>query len=346
MKALVFHGKGDIRLQEAPDPKILKPTDAIVKVTTSTICGTDLHIMHGHYPVKPGLIIGHEFVGVVMEVGEAVTNFKAGDKVVVSCICQCGKCIFCKQGGIYSQCLDPEGGWRFGNDLNGSQAEFIRVPHADLGMYPMPEGFKDEDFLFVGDILSTAYLGAEIAQIKPGDSVVVVGAGPVGQCAIAWAKLFGAGYIISVGRKEASRVEMAKKFGADEVILSSQEDPIAKINKIIGGGADAAIECVGFTESFNTTVNAVRPGGKISMIGVFGEPQSLPMERLWIQNQNMGWGLVNANRIPQIINLIKWGKLDMTQLITHTFPLSEIVRAYEVFDKKIGNCLKVAIKEG
>jgi len=345
MKGLRFYGKDDLRLEEVPNPTILKPTDAIVKVTTSTICGSDLHIWHGLFPIAPGTILGHEFVGKVMEVGSGVTRFKPGDRVIVSCICQCGKCNYCKQGAVYAHCQDPESGC-FSNGIEGSQADFIRVPHAEMGMYLMPDGFEDEDFLFVGDILSTAYLGAEIANIKPGDSVVIVGAGPVGQCAIAWAKLFGAGYIISVGRKEVSRVEMAKKFGADEVILSSREDPIAKIKKILGGGADAAIECVGFTESYNTTVDAVRPGGRIALLGVFGETQALPMERLWIQNQTMGWGLVNANRIPQIINLIKWGKLNMRPLITHTFPLSEVQRAYEVFDQKIDNCLKVALKEG
>lgn len=342
MQALVFHAPGDIRVEEVPKPALEKVDDAIVKVTTSTICGTDLHIWKGEYPVKPGLIIGHEFVGMVEEVGSQVSRFKPGDRVAVSCITQCGKCFYCTQG-VYSQCID--GGWRFGNNLNGAQAEYVRVPYADMSMHLIPDELEDEDVLFVGDILSTAYFGAENANIKPGDVVVVVGAGPVGQCAIVSAKLFGPGYIIAVGRKEKSRVEMAKQFGADEVILSSEEDPIAKIKKITGGlGADVSIECVGNTPTFNIALDAVRPGGNISLIGVFSNPVTLALEKLWIMNQKISYGLVNANRIPQLIQLIKSGKINLRPLITHTFPLSEAVHAYEVFGKKIDNALKVVLK--
>lgn len=342
MKAVVFHAPGDIRYEEVPKPTLESANDAIIRVTTSTICGTDLHILKGEYPVKPGLIIGHEFVGIVEEVGSQVSRFKPGDRVAVSCITQCGKCFYCKRG-IYSQCID--GGWRFGNNLNGSQADYVRVPYADQGMHLIPDELEDEDVLFVGDILSTAYLGAENARIKPGDVVVVVGAGPVGQCAVVCAKLFGAGYIISVGRKERNRVEMAKQFGADEVILSSEEDPVAKIKKITGGlGADVSIECVGSTATYEIARDAVCPGGNISLLGVFSESVTLPLEKLWIKNQNIAWGLVNANRIPQLIKLIQSGKINLRPLITHTFPLSEVLKGYEVFGKKIDNAMKVALK--
>lgn len=342
MKAVVFHAPEDIRVEEVDKPQIVKPTDAIVKVTTSTICGTDLHILHGEYPVKPGLIIGHEFVGVVEQVGAQVTKFKPGDRVAVSCITQCGTCFYCKEG-TYAHCVD--GGWLFGNVLDGAQAEYVRVPYADMGMHLIPDELEDEDVLFVGDILSTAYFGVENARIKPGDVVAIVGAGPVGLCAIASAKLFGPSRIIAVGRRNFGRLEAARELGADDVVLSANEDPVQKIKELTDGrGADVVIECVGGTSSYETAMSLVRPGGRVSLVGVFSKPVELPLEKLWDKNITLSWGLVNANRIPELIQLIKGKKINLRSLITHTFPLEDALKAYEVFDKKIDNALKVVLK--
>lgn len=343
MRAVVYHGKDDIRLDEVPKPQIQKPTDAIVKVTTTTICGTDIHIRHGGLPaVKPGTIIGHEFVGVVDEVGSAVTKFKPGDRVAVSCVTQCGQCFYCLRQ-IYSQCVD--GSWIFGYLIDGAQAEYVRVPYADMGMHKIPDNLTDEDVLFVGDILSTGYFGAENGEIKPGDTVAVFGCGPVGMCAMLTARLWGPARILAVDLDE-QRTTFAKKQGiADYSINPAKENPAEVIKSMTDGrGADVCIEAVGVGPTYEAALAAVRPGGTVSIVGVFEKPQNLPLNELWIKNIKIHMGLVNANRIPQLIDLIKEGKINTSFLITHTLPLNEALKGYDIFEKKIDNALKVALK--
>lgn len=343
MKAFVYHGPEKMSLDIVPKPKIQKPTDAIVKVTTSTICGTDKHIRHGGLPeVEPGRIIGHEFCGIVEEVGPAVTRFKPGDRVAVSCVTQCMECYYCRRG-MYSQCVD--GSWIFGYMIDGCQADYVRVPYADSGMHLIPEELEDEDVLFVGDILSTGYFGAENGKIQPGDTVAVFGSGPVGMCAMATARLFGPATIVAVDIDD-SRLEFAKKNGWADVGLNPNkvDVPQALRDMTEGRGADVAIEANGFEPTFKGAINSVRPGGTVSIIGVFEKPQIVEMNKLWIKNITIAMGLVNANRIPELINLIKAGKIDMRPLITHTLPLSQVAEAYDIFEERRDGAIKVVLK--
>jgi len=340
MKACVYHGPHDIRLEDVPVPQIKEPDDAIVRVTTSTICGTDIHIQAGGLPaVKPGTILGHEFCGEVVAVGPGVRKFKVGDRVAVSCVTQCGECFYCTRG-IYSQC--PTGSWIFGYLIDGCQAEYVRVPHANMGLHLIPEGLTDDDVLFVGDILSTGYFGAQNAAIEPGDVVAVIGAGPVGMCAMATARLWGPATIIAVDTNDF-RLKTALKQGIADVALNPQQvDVLAEIKKITpaGRGADRTIEAVGVKATYELAINAVRAGGNISIIGVFEEPQTLAMNELWSKNITIKMGLVNADRIPELMRLIKAGKLDMRFLQTHRAPLNDILKGYEIFGKKQDNVLK------
>ena len=343
MKAFVYHGPEKMSLDIVPKPKIQKPTDAIVKVTTSTICGTDKHIRHGGLPeVEPGRIIGHEFCGIVEEVGPAVTRLKPGDRVAVSCVTQCMECYYCRRG-MYSQCVD--GSWIFGYMIDGCQADYVRVPYADSGMHLIPEELEDEDVLFVGDILSTGYFGAENGKIQPGDTVAVFGSGPVGMCAMATARLFGPATIVAVDIDD-SRLEFAKKNGWADVGLNPNkvDVPQALRDMTEGRGADVTIEANGFEPTFKGAINSVRPGGTVSIIGVFEKPQIVEMNKLWIKNITIAMGLVNANRIPELINLIKAGKIDMRPLITHTLPLSQVAEAYDIFEERRDGAIKVVLK--
>ena len=343
MKAFVYHGPEKMSLDIVPKPKIQKPTDAIVKVTTSTICGTDKHIRHGGLPeVEPGRIIGHEFCGIVEEVGPAVTRFKPGDRVAVSCVTQCMECYYCRRG-MYSQCVD--GSWIFGYMIDGCQADYVRVPYADSGMHLIPEELEDEDVLFVGDMLSTGYFGAENGKIQPGDTVAVFGSGPVGMCAMATARLFGPATIVAVDIDD-SRLEFAKKNGWADVGLNPNkvDVPQALRDMTEGRGADVTIEANGFEPTFKGAINSVRPGGTVSIIGVFEKPQIVEMNKLWIKNITIAMGLVNANRIPELINLIKAGKIDMRPLITHTLPLSQVAEAYDIFEERRDGAIKVVLK--
>lgn len=343
MKAFVYHGPENMSLDQVPKPKILKPTDAIVKVTTSTICGTDKHIRHGGLPeVEPGRIIGHEFCGIVEEVGPAVTKFKKGDRVAVSCVTQCMNCFYCRRG-MYSQCVD--GSWIFGYMIDGCQADYVRVPYADSGMYIIPEGLTDEDVIFVGDILSTGYYGAEMGRIQPGDTVAVFGSGPVGMCAMATARLWGPANIIAVDIDD-SRLEFAQKNGWADMGLNPNKVDVPQAIKDLteGRGADVTIEANGFEPTFKGALDSVRPGGTVSVIGVFETPQTVPMNKLWIKNITITMGLVNANRIPELINLIKAGKINMKPLITHSLPLSEVAEAYDIFEERRDKAIKVLLK--
>jgi len=339
MKAVVYQGPGKMSLENVPVPEIQEADDAIVRVTRSTICGTDIHIQAGGLPaVQPGRVIGHEFVGEVVEVGSNVRSSKIGDKVAVSCVTQCGERFYCLKG-IYSQCTT--GSWVFGYLIDGSQSEFVRVPHANMGLHKIPDGLTEEDVLFVGDILSTGYFGAENGNISPSDAVVVMGSGPVGMCAMMSARLFGPSKIIAVDMDQ-SRLDVAIKQGiADIGINPGKEDVIEKVRSLTAGrGADVVIEAVGVKGTFDLALNAVRPGGTVSILGVFEQSQELPMHELWIKNIKITMGLVNANRIPELIQLIQNGKLSTNFLITHRKPLNDIMDGYDIFGKKKDNCLK------
>lgn len=339
MKALVYRGPEKIALEDVPVPKIIEPDDAIVRVTTSTICGTDIHIWHGGMPeVEAPRVIGHEFVGEVVEIGPAVRNVKVGDKVAVSCVTQCGECFYCRRG-IYSHCTT--GSWIFGYMIDGCQAEFVRVPHANLGMFHIPEGLTEEDVLFVGDILSTGYLGAENAEIEPGETVVVTGCGPVGMCAMTCARLWGPSQVVAVDLNQ-ERLDFAVKKGIADIGLNPLNVNISeKVKELTEGrGADRTIEACGAKGTYELALDAVRPGGNVSLIGVFEDPQTLALNELWIKNIKLSMGLVNANRIPELIKLIQTGKINTNHLITHRAPLNDILTGYDVFGNKKDNCIK------
>jgi alcohol dehydrogenase len=343
MKAFVYHGPKNMSLDQVPDPKILKPSDAIVKVTTSTICGTDKHIRNGGMPeVEPGRIIGHEFCGEVVEVGADVKKFKKGDRVAVSCVTQCMECFYCKRG-LYSRCVD--GSWIFGYMIDGCQADYVRVPYADNGMYLIPDSLEDEDVLFVGDILSTGYFGAENGEIQPGDTVAVYGAGPVGMCGMICARLWGPSRIVAVDIDQ-SRLDFVIKQGWADYGLNPQKVDVAQALRDFtdGRGADVTIEANGFEPTFKGAIEGLRPGGTCSIIGVFEKPQMLEMNKLWIQNISIKMGLVKANHIPELIDLIKEGKINTRPLITHTIPLSQVAEGYDIFEERRDNAIKVVLK--
>lgn len=342
MKAFVYHGPRNMSLDQVPEPKIQRPTDAIVKVTTSTICGTDKHIRNGGMPeVESGRVIGHEFCGEVIEVGSGVQKFKKGDRVAVSCVTQCMGCYYC-QRGEYSHC--EHGSWIFGYKIDGCQADYVRVPYADNGMYIIPDGLQDEDVLFVGDILSTGYFGAENGNIQPGDTVAVFGSGPVGMCAMAAARLWGPARIIAVDIDEARLKFVLEQGWADYGLNPNKVDTVEEIRKMSHGrGADVTIEANGFEPTFKGAISAVKPGGTVSLIGVFEKPQVLEMNKLWISNITIKMGLVKANHISELIDLIKEGKLNMKPLITHRLPLSQVAEGYDIFEERRDGAIKVVL---
>ena len=336
MKALVYQGPGKRSWETVPDPKIEKPTDAIVKIDTATICGTDLHILKGDVPtVKPGTILGHEAVGTIVETGSAVTNFVIGDRVLVSCVTSCGRCRFCKEGR-YGQCIGG-GGWIFGHLINGLQADYARVPFADNSLYKIPSGLTDEQVLFLSDILPTSFeVGVLNGQVKPGDTVAIVGAGPIGLAVVMAAKLFTPGKIISIDLAD-SRLAMAKEFGADVTINNGTEDAVKKVFELTRGlGADVAVEAVGVPDTFELCTELIRPGGRVANVGVHGHPATLHLEKLWIKDVTITTGLVDTYSIPQLLSLIVGGRIDPTVFVTHRFPLEDAMGAYDVF----GNAAK------
>ncbi len=331
MKALVYHGPGKRSWDSVPDPAIIEATDAIVRIDTSTICGSDLHILKGDVPeVKPGTILGHEAVGTVTEVGAAVTTIRPGDRVLVSCISSCGRCALCKEGK-YGLCSGG-GGWIFGHLIDGLQAELARVPFADTSVYKVPETLSDEQVLFLADILPTAYeVGVLNGRVSPGDTVAIVGAGPIGLAAIMTAKLHTPGRIIAIDLAD-SRLERAREFGADETINNGREDAVARVMELTGGlGADVAIEAVGVPDTFELCTELIRPGGRVANVGVHGKCVTLHLERLWIRDVTITAALVNTRTIPLLLALIEAGRLDPTVFATHHFALADTEHAYDVF---------------
>ncbi len=331
MKALVYHGPGQRAWEDVPDPVIEQPTDIVVRIDSSTICGTDLHVLEGDVPaVKPGTILGHEAVGTVVEKGSAVSTLELGDRVLVSCITSCGRCSSCKKGR-YGLCTGG-GGWIFGHLIDGLQAEYARVPFADTSVYKVPDELTDEQVLFLADILPTAYeVGVLNGGVQPGDTVAIVGAGPVGLAAILTAKLYTPGRIIAIDLAE-SRLAKALEFGADVTIDNGTEDAVARVMELTGGlGADVAIEAVGVPETFELCTELVRPGGRIANVGVHGHPVTLHLETLWIRGVTITTGLVDAFTTPQLLKLVVDGRLDATPFATHHFPLGETMSAYDTF---------------
>src|SRR5438067_730792 len=344
MKALVYHGPGERAWEYVPDPVIREPTDAIVRIDSSTICGTDLHILKGDVPeVKPGTILGHEAVGTVVEVGAAVTTLEAGDRVLVSCITSCGRCRFCKEGH-YGLCTGG-GGWIFGHVIDGLQAEFARVPFADTSVYKVPDTLSNEQVLFLADILPTAYeVGVLNGGVEPGDTVAIVCVGPIGLAAIMTAKLHSPGHIVAIDL-DASRLEKAVEFGADVTIDSGREDAVARVMELTDGlGADVAIEAVGVPETFELCTDLIRPGGRVANVGVHGHPATLHLETLWIRDVTIMTGLVDTFTTPQLLKLIAQGRLDATPFATHRFALGDTMAAYEAFgDAARTHALKVVL---
>jgi alcohol dehydrogenase len=331
MRALVYHGPGKKAWEEVPKPSIQADTDAIVSVDAVTICGTDLHILKGDVPaVTEGRILGHEAVGTVDEVGPGVKNVKVGDKVLVSCITACGACRFCREGS-YGQCLGG-GGWILGHKIDGTQAEFVRVPFADTSTYVAPPGVSDEELLMLADILPTGYeVGVLNGQVSPGDVVVVVGAGPIGLSAMLGARLYSPAHIVAIDKAD-TRLEAAKQFGADVTINNDREDPAEIIASLTGGlGADVAIEAVGVPETFELAALLIRPGGRVANVGVHGEPATLHLEDLWIRNVTITTGLVDTFSTPTLLKLITARQLDANRFITHHFAMDDFIEAYDVF---------------
>lgn len=335
MKALTYQGPGEKSWAEVPTPVVDKPTDTIIRILHTTICGTDLHILKGDVPeVAKGTVLGHEGVGVVEAVGSAVRNFKPGDHVLISCITSCGSCPNCRRQ-MYSHCAD--GGWILGHLIDGTQAEYVRIPHADNSLYPVPAGADEEALVMLSDILPTGFeIGVLAGKVKPGDSVVIVGAGPVGMAALLTAQFYSPAMLIVVDG-DANRLEMAQRFGATHVIDINTQNAVERIFELTQGvGVDVAIEAVGIPASFDTCQSVVAPGGSIANVGVHGKSVELHLEKLWIQNVTISTGLVNTNTTPMLMKTVQSGKVDAGQLITHRFALNDILKAYEVF----GNAAK------
>jgi len=345
MKALVYHGPGERGWDTVDDPTIIDPTDAVVRIDTSTICGTDLHILKGDVPeTTSGTILGHEAVGTVVEVGASVTTIKPGDRVLLSCVSSCGRCRYCKEGR-YGQCLGG-GGWIFGHLINGLQAEYARVPFADNSVYTIPSELSDEQVLFLADILPTSYeIGVLNGKVSPGDTVAIVGAGPIGLAAILTAKLYTPGRIVAIDLAD-SRLEGARRFGADVTINNAEEDAVAAVMELTGGlGADVAFEAVGVPATFELATELIRPGGRVANIGVHGHPATLHLEKLWIRDVTVTTGLVDTFSIPQLLRLIANGRLDPSLFATHRFALEDTMAAYDTFaDAANSGALKVVLQ--
>lgn len=342
MKALVYHHPGHISLEDRPIPTIKDDRDAIVRVTLSTICTSDLHILHGAVPrACQNTVLGHEFVGEVVSVGNMVTNLQPGDRVAANCITFCGDCWFCQQGFI-NNC--EKGGWELGCRIDGCQAEYVRVPFADRGLTPIPPAVTDRNALFLGDILSSGYFGAELCSIRPGDTVAVIGAGPVGLCAMMCSRLFGAGKIIALDI-DKSRLDRACEQGLCDVsLLSGSCDVRQEICRHTHGrGADAVIEAAGGTDTFQTAWQIARANAVVALVAMYESPQSLPLDTMYGKNLIFKTGGVDAIHCERLMQLLEAGKLHTDFLITHEAPLNRILEGYSLFEQKGEGCLKWAV---
>ena len=330
MNALVYHGPNAKSWEEKPMPSIIEATDAVVRISKTTICGTDLHIMKGDVPaVTDGRILGHEGVGVIEEVGKAVTSFKKGDHVLISCITSCGKCEYCKRG-MYSHC--ENGGWILGHLIDGTQAGYVRIPFADNSLYHIPAGSDEEALVMLSDILPTGFeCGVLNGQVKPGDTVAIVGAGPIGLAALLTAQFYTPAEIFMIDLDD-NRLAVSKKFGATQTINSGKENAVQKVKDLTGKrGADCVIEAVGIPATFELCQSLVAPGGRIANIGVHGKSVVLHLESLWAHNITITTRLVDTVTTPMLLKTVQSKKLNPNQLITHHFKLSDIINAYETF---------------
>jgi threonine dehydrogenase-like Zn-dependent dehydrogenase len=350
MKANVFHGKNSIRVEEVQRPHA-DVGEVVIKVTLTTICGTDLHIVRGEYPVQPGLIIGHEPVGKIVEIGPGVSGYHVGDRVLVGAITPCGQCRACLSGHA-AQCGHGEGyealgGWRFGNTINGAQAEYLCVPNAQANLAKIPDELTDEQVVLLADIASTGFSGAESARIKIGDAVVVFAQGPIGLCATAGARLMGAALIIGVDGDQ-NRLAMAKRMGADVTLDYRDVDVVAEVRRLTGGGADVAIEALGTQQTFESCLRSLRPGGTLSSLGVYSGKLQIPYEAFaaGIGDHKIVTTLCpgGKERMRRLMETVRSGRVDLTPLLTHTFPLDRINEAYDLFGERLDGVLKVAIR--
>ena len=350
MRACVFHGKDDIRVEEVERPRA-GVGEAVIRITLTTICGTDLHILRGEYAVKPGLVIGHEPVGVIEELGLGVTGYSIGDRVLVGAITPCGQCNACLSNHS-SQCghgggYEAVGGWRFGNTMNGAQAEYLLVPNAQANLAKIPDELTDEQVVLLADIASTGFSGAESGGIRIGDAVVVFAQGPIGLCATVGAKLMGASLIIGVDGDD-TRLTMSRKMGADVVLDYRAVDVVAEVKRLTGGGADVTIESLGTQETFENALRSLRPGGTLSSLGVYSGKLNMPYDAF---SAGLGdYRIVTSlcpggkERMRRLMETVRHGRVDLTPLLTHTFALADICDAYALFGERRDGVLKVAIK--
>ena len=341
MKAMVYHGANDIRFEDRPRPEILQPTDAVIRLTKTTICGTDLGIWKGKNPEIQetavaktgnfdGRILGHEGIGIVEEVGSAVKNFKKGDKVIISCVSRCGTCENC-QKQLYAHCRN-EGGWIMGYMIDGTHAEYVRTPFADTSLYLLPEGLNEEVAVFLSDVLPTSHeIGVQYGDIKPGDTIAIVGTGPIGMGCLLTAQFYSPAQIIAVDMDD-NRLAMAKELGATHTVNSAKEDAVQRILEITGGrGVDCAMEAVGIEATWDICQNVVKEGGHIANVGVHGKSVNFELNKLWIKNLTITTGLVNANTTGMLLKTCCSGKLPLEKLATHHFKFAEFEKAYDVF---------------
>jgi alcohol dehydrogenase len=346
MKALVYHGPGVRAWEDKPRPRVESPTDAVVRITTSTICGTDLHILKGDVPtVTDGRILGHEGVGIVEEVGTAVTALHKGDKVLISCITSCGKCDFCRKS-MYSHCRN--GGWILGHTIDGTQAEYVRIPHAETSLYVLPAGADEEAMVMLSDILPTGFeCGVLNGQVKPGDTVAIVGAGPIGLAALMTAQFYSPAEIVMIDLDE-NRLQVAATFGATKLINSSDGKAVQKVKDLTGGaGVDVAIEAVGIPATFDICQSIVAAGGHIANVGVHGKAVQLHLESLWAHNITITTRLVDTAATPMLLKIVQSGRLQPKKLVTHRFPLGEVMKAYDTFGNAAKErALKVLLRNG
>ena len=345
MKALVFRGPNQIGIEEVPVPRA-GYGEAVIRVTLTTICGTDLHILKGEYPVRPGLVLGHEPVGVIHDLGEGVSGYQVGERVLVGAITPCGQCRYCLSGH-WSQCGGPIGGWKFGNTINGAQAEYLLVPNAQANLAKIPEGLSDEQVVLLADIASTGFSAAESAGLQLGDSVAVFAQGPIGLCATLGAKLKGAGLIIAV-ESDAQRSEMARRMGA-HFVVDPQSDVVSEIRKLSGGaGVNVAIEALGIQRTFENALRSLQPGGTLSSLGVYSGKLEVPVEAFLagLGDHKIVTTLCpgGKERMRRLMELVRYHGVNLAPMLTHSFSLDEIVQAYHFFGERRDGVIKVAIR--
>ena len=345
MNALIYNKNQTLTLETRPRPALQQATDAIVKVTMASICSSDLHIKHGAVPkAKPGIILGHEMVGIVEEIGDAVKSVKPGDRVTINVETFCGECFFCKHGWI-NNCQHPDGGWALGCRMDGGQAEYVRVPFADHGLDCIPDQVTDKQALFVGDILSTGYWAADLAAIHKEDTVVILGAGPTGLCTAMCAALYEPKNLL-VAEVDPERVQFARKLALEAQIIDSRREDLMQMVMDLteGRGADSVIEAAGGTGTFELAWQLARPSGNVCLVAMYEEDQTLPLPQMYGKNLTFKTGGVHAAHCKRILDLIAEGKLDTSQLITHTYPLQEILKAYKTFESRNDGVMKIAIQ--